>query len=64
MIRNNKMLIDLHANKLSDFNELIEKLQRMENPQVRIIINLERKIIEINGKTDFEEDYFSELTCF
>jgi len=58
------MLINLRANKLSDFGKLIEKLQGMEKTQIRIIINLERKIIEINGKTDFEEDYFSELTCF
>jgi len=57
------MLINLRANKLSDFGKLIEK-QGMEKTQIRIIINLERKIIEINGKTDFEEDYFSELTCF
>ncbi|XP_071567934.1 uncharacterized protein [Temnothorax nylanderi] len=61
MIRDNMMLIDLHAsesNVSDDLDELIEKLQGMEKPWVHLIINLGRKVIEINGEIDLKQDYF------
>lgn len=67
MIRDNKMLIDIHenvSNVSNEFDELIEKLEEMEKPRVRLIINLGKKVIEINGETDLKQDYFSKLTRF
>lgn len=61
------MSIDLRTNKSSvsdDYDELIAKLRGMEKSRVHFIINLGRKIIEINGEADLEQDHFSELTSF
>lgn len=67
MIRDNKMLIDMHASESivsNEFDELIEQLQGMEKPRIHLIINLGKKVIEINGETDLKQDYTSELTRF
>lgn len=67
MVNDNTMSIDLRASKSNvsdDIDELIEKLQGMENPQVHLIINLGGKVIDVNGETDLEQDYFSELIRF
>jgi len=29
-----------------------------------MIIDLEKKVIEIDGETNLEQDYFSKLICF
>jgi len=60
------MSIDLRASKLSVsdvLDDFIEKLRGMEKPRIHIIIDLEKKVIEINGKTNLEQDYSSKLTC-
>lgn len=66
MVHDNTISIDLGASKsnIDDIDDLIEKLQGMENPRVHLIVNLGRKVIEVNGETELEQDYFSELICF
>ncbi|XP_011631736.1 uncharacterized protein LOC105423627 [Pogonomyrmex barbatus] len=55
-IHNNIISINLHSSKLSDnFDELIEKLRRITKPQIHLIVELRRKVIEING--EIEQDY-------
>lgn len=62
MIHDSTMSIDLRANIGDDLDDLIEKLRGMKKPRVHLMIDLGKKVIEINGKTELEQDYFSELT--
>jgi len=52
------------SNVSGDLDNLIEKLREMEKPRIYIIIDLEKKVIEINGETNLEQDYSSKLICF
>ncbi|XP_011700767.1 PREDICTED: uncharacterized protein LOC105457668 [Wasmannia auropunctata] len=59
IINDNMILIDLRANNSNvsdDLNEMIEKLRETEKPWVRMTIDLGKKV-EINGKTDLEQEY-------
>lgn len=60
MIHDNTMSIDLRANVGDDLDDLIEKLRGMKKPRVHLMIDLGKKVIEING--EIEQNYFSELT--
>jgi len=67
MIHDNTVSIDLRASKSSvsdDLDDFIEKLRGMEKPSIHMIIDLEKKVIEINGESNLEQDYSSKLTCF